>query len=657
MLGRSLRKDRFYGIGFKISFMFSLLAVILIVLMSFSSYREEKRSLSSQIFTKLELMVSNGVGEVNGWFMQRKEIIDCTAQMYNSLDTLNSLLSFPPNENPLLILGETTSGLKSLYMATAEKKFYTGSGWLAPDDYDPTGRPWYKGAVEAGETVLSDFYIDANTKKPAISISAPLITEENEILGCISRDIFVDDILNWVQENQEEGIRIGIQDRNGTVLVHPEPEMIGTNILEHPQLKDLFQTVYREKAGYQFYSFEGKEKLMFYDQIPLTGWQIVYFVDLKILNAPLAKLKLRFLIFTFGTIGIFILLSIFIARHFSVRINAVSDNLKTISEGDMVLNIDPDYYRVRDEIGRLSLSLRNMVLQLSKMVGNVDTSAGKVALGSSQVRENAQKISTGASQQASLAEEVSSSIEQMSANIQQNSSNAQRTGTIANNAAIDAQDSGMAVEKAVTAMKQIVEKITIVEEIARQTNMLALNAAIEAARAGEHGKGFAVVASEVRKLAERSQTAAGEITTLSMTTVNAATSAGEMLNKLVPDIKKTAELVQEISTASQEQSEGVEQISSAILELSSIIQLNATSSEEMAGTSDLLAGHSDDLRTLIASFTIDKKEVESRMISAPSGNSGEMNEVSSIGSMVSASLRQSTATAVIGTDDEEFEQY
>ncbi|MBU0971144.1 MAG: methyl-accepting chemotaxis protein, partial [Proteobacteria bacterium] len=203
------------------------------------------------------------------------------------------------------------------------------------------------------------------------------------------------------------------------------------------------------------------------------------------------------------------------------------------------------------------------------------------------------------SEQAASAEEASAAMEQMSANIVQNSENAQKTQNIAIKAAEDAIRGGEAVLKTVEAMRQIADKIQIIEEIARQTNMLALNAAIEAARAGEHGKGFAVVADAVRKLAERSQTAAGEISTISSSSVEISEQAGEMLERIVPDIRKTADLVQEINAASNEQKTGAEEINLSMQQLDQVIQTNAASSEELSSTSEELASQAEVLKSAI----------------------------------------------------------
>ena len=256
----------------------------------------------------------------------------------------------------------------------------------------------------------------------------------------------------------------------------------------------------------------------------------------------------------------------------------------------------------RDELGQLLIAMKNMVEQLRTVVSEVKIAANNVASGSEQLSLGAGAMSQGTAQQAASAEEASSSIEEMNAMIKQNADNAVQTETIALQSSMDATDSGLAVAEAVAAMKNIASRITIIEEIARQTNLLALNAAIEAARAGEHGRGFAVVAAEVRKLAERSQLAAAEISKLSKSSVKIAEQAGAKLSELVPDIQRTAELVQEISAASREQASGSDQINGAIQQLNQVVQQNAGATEEMASTAGELASQAERLKTTIAFF-------------------------------------------------------
>ena len=275
---------------------------------------------------------------------------------------------------------------------------------------------------------------------------------------------------------------------------------------------------------------------------------------------------------------------------------------QAVANGDLTTTID----RVpNDEIGDLIGHVNRMVEQLRIVVAEALSASDNVSAGSQELSSSAEELSQGATEQASAAEEASSSMEEMASNIKQNADNATQTEKIARQSATDAQASGDAVGRAVDAMQTIAEKITIVQEIARQTDLLALNAAVEAARAGEHGKGFAVVASEVRKLAERSQAAAAEIGTVSSQTVKVAREAGEMLTKLVPDIKRTAELVSEISAACREQDIGSDQINQAIQQLDKVTQQNASASEQMSATSEELAAQAEQLQSSIAYFRTD----------------------------------------------------
>lgn len=284
---------------------------------------------------------------------------------------------------------------------------------------------------------------------------------------------------------------------------------------------------------------------------------------------------------------------------------------KEIAEGNLTVQV-----KERSEQDELMRALANMVAKLAEVVAEVKNAADNVAAGSQELSSGSEIMSQGASEQAAAAEEASSSMEEMAANIRQNADNAMQTEKIALKSAEDAAKGGVAVDDTVRAMKVIAGKITIIEEISRQTNLLALNAAIEAARAGEHGKGFAVVASEVRKLAERSQMAASEIIELSSSSVEVAESAGELLAKIVPDIQKTAELVQEISAASREQDTGSEQINKAIQQLDHVIQQNASAAEEMASTSEELSSQAEQLQQSVAFFRIRETQKATRTTAA-----------------------------------------
>ncbi len=290
-----------------------------------------------------------------------------------------------------------------------------------------------------------------------------------------------------------------------------------------------------------------------------------------------------------------------ITRLISRGLAQAGDAMRQVAEGDLTRAI---MVTSRDEIGTLLGHVNTMMERLREVVGNASLAADNVAAGSQELSANSEQVSQGATEQASAAEEASASMEQMASNIKQNADNAAQTEKMARQSAKDAETSGIAVNRAVDAMRTISEKIGIVQEIARQTDLLALNAAVEAARAGEHGKGFAVVASEVRKLAERSQVAATEINAVSSDTVKAATEAGDMLVRLVPDIRRTAELVSEISAACREQDIGAEQINQAIQQLDTVTQQNASASEQISATSEELAAQAEELQASISYFRV-----------------------------------------------------
>lgn len=244
-------------------------------------------------------------------------------------------------------------------------------------------------------------------------------------------------------------------------------------------------------------------------------------------------------------------------------------------------------------------NINNIVVKLKELISFVQSAADNIAAASTQLNSSSQQMSEGATEQAASAEEVSASMEQIAASIQQNTHNALQTEKIAIKVAEDIIEGNKAVNHTVQSMKEIADRISIIGDIARQTNLLALNAAVEAARAGDYGRGFAVVASEVRKLAERSQTAAVEINNLSKNGVIIAEKSGKLLEEIVPEIQKTSKLVQEISISSIEQNTGANEVNKALQQLNQVVQQNAAISEEMAASSEELSSQAEHLKEII----------------------------------------------------------
>ncbi|TBU92505.1 methyl-accepting chemotaxis protein [Phytopseudomonas dryadis] len=313
-----------------------------------------------------------------------------------------------------------------------------------------------------------------------------------------------------------------------------------------------------------------------------------------------SRLQMIVLVLVAAVLGFAI--GIFVTRSITRPLNRAVVAANGLAEGDLSVQVEADS---RDETGQLLASMQHMTERLRSVMGDVRSAADSLSSASEEVSATSQSLSQAATEQAASVEETSASVEQMSASIAQNTESAQVTDGIAGKAAGDAVQGGRAVREMVQAMKQIADKIGIIDDIAYQTNLLALNAAIEAARAGDHGKGFAVVAAEVRKLAERSQVAAQEIGGVAGSSVQLAEQAGRLLDEIVPNIQKTSDLVQEITAASQEQSSGAAQINIAMSQMNQITQQNASASEELAATAEEMNAQASQLQELIGYFRLD----------------------------------------------------
>ena len=407
-----------------------------------------------------------------------------------------------------------------------------------------------------------------------------------------------------------------INDLKPVMIMHPfKPELDGTDISEfkEPDGKRLFvemvDVVRREGAGFVYYFWpkpgfaQPVRKVSYVAGFAPWGWVIGSGIYLDDVDATFISQLRRSLLSLVLIVGVFSLASWRIASMITRPLGGEPAEIAGIAEkiarGEVGIAFDP----TRAASGVYG-SMKNMAEKIAEVVGSVQSASNNIASGAQQLSAGAEEMSQGASEQAGSVEEVSAAMEQMVSSVRRNADNAQQTQSISRTAAVDAQRGGEAVARTVVAMRQIAAKIGIVEEIARQTNLLALNAAIEAARAGESGRGFAVVASEVRKLAERSQAAAAEISDLSGTSVQIAEQAGQMLAKLVPDIQRTAELVKEIHVAGREQNEGAAQVSTAIRQLDQVVQHNASAAEEMASTAEELSAQSEQLREIVGFFTM-----------------------------------------------------
>ncbi len=448
--------------------------------------------------------------------------------------------------------------------------------------------------------------------RPVILVGAATVDDiSKNVIGAFALPI---DLINLTQDLMKRSSANASQflllDSSGIVLSSENAEQIlKLNFSEGKgDMLSFYNQLKNNTSGTGYFTLNGTDYIAAFSKSNVGDMYVVNYLPVAEYTSATSNLRNGILVVMLVSMILAGYAILLLSKSISQPISSAAEYLTAIAEGDFSVSIPVNAMESGDEIGLMMRSLEKMRAKLSDIIFNVRKSAENLSSSSGQVSDNAQTVSQGASQQAASMEETAASMEELSSTVEMNAQNAKSTEKIARKAANDAEEGGRYVDQSVVAMKNIAEKVTIIEEISYQTNLLALNAAIEAARAGEHGRGFAVVASEVRKLAERSQSSAGDISTYAVESVEIATRAGEAINGILPAVKQTAELVIQIVDASQEQLNGIGQVNTAIVQLDGITQESASSSEEMASIAEELSNQAQQMQKLVAYFKVGKIE-------------------------------------------------
>lgn len=483
-------------------------------------------------------------------------------------------------------------------------------------------RDYFKSTIKTGFGVDGPI-IAKTTGKQSLYFSVPLKNENEKTVGVLAINTTTNLLYELTkQSSSNEGEKSFIINRDSQMIItHNIEELTKENTSfselakedpEYEVLDDICSN-HKNEIFIKKISFFGRKYYSAFAPILTdniqTNWGIGFLIPESTYMLIFYYMRVILIAISVIVLILAIVFSNFYAASLSAPINTISKAMHDISQGDLVIeDVSAKEREIitsrKDELGRMGNSLNEMIASLLHIIQIVRESAMQVMAGGEQLSSSSQAVSAGASEQAASTEEMSATMEQMTSNIRQTAENASKTSSIAMKASADSEAGGLAVKEAVEAVKVIAEKISIIEDIAGQTNMLALNAAIEAARAGDAGKGFAVVASEVRKLAERTQSSAAEITEISAKTLLSAQNAGEMIDGVVPSIEETSSLIQEIAISSQEQNNGAQQVSTAIIQMDSVVQQNASAAEEMAAMAEELSAEAQKLVQTIDFFKI-----------------------------------------------------
>jgi len=596
---------------------------------SLMGYLDVKQNIEERVTLYLNSEVNSISSHMEEWLNRKLMAVDTLTKVIEKPHILEKIISDQTTTDFLEPTG-FDKDMVHYYFALEDKTFMTGSGWVAPPDYDPLQRTWYQKAKEKNKATFTDTYIDTNTGKISLAAVSPMKNKNGEIIGVVTSDIYLESLTKVIVEKTFEGEGYAfLVDEKGKFLAHGNEKLINTNVNEHEIYKNLFQIMKSNEHGLEEYLDNGIDKIMVYKRIPTTNWTLAVVIDKSVAYGSLRDLKIKY--FTIMIFGI-ILLSIFafvIARKTVEPIINLEKNINKLANYDLTYNEDKKmkkYIEKKDEIGMITKSLIGMQKNFIELVKQISNTSQKVASSAQELTATSQQSVTAADEVARTIEVIASGANDQAKETEQGVININVLGELIEkdqkyvvdlNTSADEvstlKDEGLEVlkdlvekthvnNKAVKDIQDVIvntnesaEKIVkasqMIESISEQTNLLALNAAIEAARAGDAGKGFAVVAEEIRKLAEQSNAFTGEI--------------AKVIQELISKTGCAVNTIQEVSTIAESQTESVENtnekfkgIADAIEKMKKAIDIINQSGYEMEGKKDQIIGSIENLSAI-----------------------------------------------------------
>lgn len=574
----------------RLSLWFSLVAFVLVSAFGSVNLLRERDNARNSLSRGLDLESEITAQKIDGWIRLRIAALESRKSILEEPGAVDVVRTGGHGSNGYLRGDAEIYGVEFLYIGTPDGKFYYGGDWIAPPEFDPTSRPWYTAAVAKRGTIFTDYYVDANTGQLNISIATPVYGEGNRLLGVLGIDLYLDELLGLLESNNQEGVSSALIDNKGITVAHPVADLIGGNVLDllDDSGQPFMKPVVEDSTGIQEYTFKGERKTMVFREIPSLGWKIVFFVTEDYMFKPINQLILLSIIFISSTIVVFIIITILISSVFVKRIQAVSDSLNDVAEGegDLTRSLETT---TNDELAVLTDNFNKFIDLMRRMISNIKSSAESTMTAKDSLVANTEETAAAINQisanmnsmegqiqrldesisissrsvesitrsvsgfnsireeQAAIVEETAASIAEMIHSLEQVAKISREKKEVASALTETSRKGGEQLdtlsrafdEKVVTRLSAIEDMTDIIRGIASQINLLSMNAAIEAAHAGDTGKGFAVVADEIRKLAESSSDSVKTIDTV-------IREIREGVNETVENTGETAQIFKEM---------------------------------------------------------------------------------------------------------------